>query len=59
VTDSTGVAPGTPEFVKARETYTIARLDGRIKKPIPPEPEPEPVVQPRGPFARSAKPKQV
>jgi tRNA nucleotidyltransferase/poly(A) polymerase len=59
VTDSTGIAQGTPEFVKARETYTIARLDGRIKKPIPPEPEPEPVVQPRGPFARSAKPKQV
>lgn len=59
VADSTGVAPGTPEFAASRETYTCARLDGRIKKPIPPEPEPEPVPQPRGPFARSAKPKQV
>jgi tRNA nucleotidyltransferase (CCA-adding enzyme) len=59
VTDSTGVASGAPEYAAARETYTIARLDGRIKKPIVPEPEPEPLPQPRGPFARSAKPKQV
>ena len=59
VTDSTGVAAGTPEFFKARETYVAARLDGRIKKPIVPEPEPEPIQQPRGPFARSARPKQV
>lgn len=59
VTDSTGVAAGTPEFAKARETYVAARLDGRIKKPIVPEPEPEPLPQPRGPFARSARPKQV
>ena len=59
VTDSTGVVAGTPEFFKARETYVAARLDGRIKKPIVPEPEPEPIQQPRGPFARSARPKQV
>jgi tRNA nucleotidyltransferase/poly(A) polymerase len=58
VTESTGVAPNVPEFAKARENYIAARLDGRIKKPIPPEPEPEPVQQPRGPFARSAR-KQV
>ena len=56
---STGVAAGTPEFFKARETYVAARLDGRINKPIVPEPEPEPIQQPRGPFARSARPKQV
>jgi len=59
IADSTGVQPGTAEFAKARETYVAARLDGRIKKPIPPEPEPEPLPQPRGPFARSARPKQV
>ncbi|MGO9239564.1 MAG: hypothetical protein ACLQBJ_02050 [Bryobacteraceae bacterium] len=59
VTDSTGVLAGSPEFAVARESYVAARLDGRIKKPIPPEPEPEPVPQPRGPFARSARPKQV
>jgi tRNA nucleotidyltransferase/poly(A) polymerase len=58
VTESSGVASGTPEFAKARDTYIAARLDGRIKKPVLPEPEPEPVPAPRGPFARSAKPKQ-
>jgi len=40
-----GLTPGTPKFKKAKEEYTLAKLDGRIRKPAPP-PEPAPAPPP-------------
>ena len=44
---ATGVTPGTPKFLKAKEEMIAGRVDGRIKKAPPPEPLPPPV--PTGP----------
>ncbi|MGD1071367.1 MAG: hypothetical protein ABSB15_14595 [Bryobacteraceae bacterium] len=43
---ATGVKPGTPKFVKARQAMIAARLNARPRKIVPPEPEPEAVAPP-------------
>jgi tRNA nucleotidyltransferase (CCA-adding enzyme) len=52
---ATGVAPGTPKFLKAKEAMTYTRLDSRPKKPAP-EPEPPP-PPPMSSFARGPGPR--
>jgi tRNA nucleotidyltransferase/poly(A) polymerase len=37
------IEPGTPKFAKAKEDYVLGRLDGRIRRPVPEEPEQTPV----------------
>jgi tRNA nucleotidyltransferase/poly(A) polymerase len=38
---ATGVKPGTPKFVKARQAMIAAKLNARPRKIVAPEPEPE------------------
>jgi len=47
VTQASGLEPGNPKFAKAKEDRTLARLDGRVRKPAP-EPVPEPAPAPSG-----------
>jgi hypothetical protein len=42
--EAKGVVPGTPKFKKLKTEMTVARLDGRTKKPVPPPPPPEPMT---------------
>jgi tRNA nucleotidyltransferase/poly(A) polymerase len=35
-----GIEPGSPKFAGARQDYIVGRLDGRIRKIVPAEPEP-------------------
>jgi tRNA nucleotidyltransferase (CCA-adding enzyme) len=52
---ATGVAAGTPKFLKAKEDMIFTRLDSRPKKPAP-EPEPPP-PPPMSSFARGPGPR--
>lgn len=45
VTEASGLTPDQPKFAKARDERIAARLDGRVRKPVPP-PEPEPPPPP-------------
>ncbi len=45
VAEASGLKPDQPKFAKAREERIAARLDGRVRKPVPP-PEPEPPPPP-------------
>jgi hypothetical protein len=49
---ATGVKPGTPKFEKALRSMVLVHLNARPKK-VPP-PEPEVIVAPAGPMARTA-----
>jgi tRNA nucleotidyltransferase/poly(A) polymerase len=40
--------PASPKFAKAKNDYIRGRLDGRIRKPAPPEEPPPPPAGPRG-----------
>jgi tRNA nucleotidyltransferase/poly(A) polymerase len=49
---ATGVKPGTPKFVKARQAMIAAKLNARPRKIVVPEPEPAPeAVTPPPPMA--------
>lgn len=53
---ATGVAAGTPKFLKAKEEMILKRLDARPKKPEP-VPEPPPPPPPMSSFARGPGPR--
>ena len=48
---ATGVKPGTPKFVKARQAMIAAKLNARPRKIVVPEPESEAVTLPPPPMA--------
>ena len=50
----TGLEPGTPKFIKAKEDLINAHLDGRIRKPAPEEPPPPGGPQGGRPMGRPA-----
>ena len=51
-----GVEPGTPKFRKLKEELIVTRVDGRVKKPAPPEEEALPAPPAKGhPLASHAR----
>lgn len=55
VTEATGIQPEDPKFAKAKADRIAGRLDGRIKKPVPPEEPVPPPQPPRGTLIRGAR----
>lgn len=55
VTEATGIQPDDPKFAKAKADRISARLDGRVKKPVPPEEPAPPPQPPRGTLIRGAR----
>ncbi len=47
-----GVEPDSPKFKKAKAEMILARIDGRLKKPVEPPPEPVPPPPARNAYAR-------